>query len=96
MPHGSNALHMAAWCTSLWSGWLSWRISLLAGVVASHVLVQERLAWELLVWSSSVRRLEGWAHGGLEDAQRRVWWCPIVLGSHSTGDDVAVPGMVAQ
>jgi hypothetical protein len=25
-----------------------------------------------------------------------VWWCLVVLGSHSAGDGAAVPGMVAQ
>jgi hypothetical protein len=30
-------LHMAAWRIASWSWWLSWRISLLAGVVASPV-----------------------------------------------------------
>jgi hypothetical protein len=58
---------------------------------ASRVVVQE-----LLVWSSSVCQLEGWADGGLEDAQRRAWWCPVVLGSHSARDDAVAPGMVAQ
>jgi hypothetical protein len=53
-------------------------------------------AWELLVWSPSVRQLEGWADGGLEDAQRRVWRCLVVMGSHNIGDDAAVLGMGAQ
>jgi hypothetical protein len=52
--------------------------------------------WELLVWSSFVRRLEGWADRGPEAAQRWVWWCPIVLGFHSAGDDAAALGMAAQ
>jgi hypothetical protein len=54
------------------------------------------VTWELLVWSPSVRLLEGWADGGSEDVQRRVWWCPVVPGFHSAGDNVAVPGMAAQ
>jgi hypothetical protein len=29
--------------------------------------------WEPLVGSSSVRQLEGWADGGLEDARQRAW-----------------------
>jgi hypothetical protein len=53
-------------------------------------------AWELLVWSPSVCRLEGSAEERPEAAQQRVWRCPVVLGSHSTGDDAAVPGMAAQ
>jgi hypothetical protein len=52
--------------------------------------------WELLVQSPSVRRLEGWVDGRLEAAQRRAWWCPIVPGFHSTGDDAVVLGMAAQ
>jgi hypothetical protein len=51
------------------------------------------VVWELLVWSSSIRRLEGWADGRPEAAQRRAWWRPVVLGSHSTEGDAAVPGM---
>jgi hypothetical protein len=59
--------------------------------------VASRVAtWELLVWSPSVRRLEGWADGGPEAAKRRAWRCPIVPGSHNAGDDAAMPGMVAQ
>jgi hypothetical protein len=53
-------------------------------------------AWELLVWSPSVRRLGGWADGGPEAAQRQAWRCPVVLGSHSAGHDAAAPGMAAQ
>jgi hypothetical protein len=68
--------------------------------MASLMVVQERLGgWlvqELLVWSSSVRQLEGLADGGPEDAQRQAWWCPVVPGSHGAGDGVAVPAMVAQ
>jgi hypothetical protein len=30
-------------------------------------------AWELLVWSPSVRRLKGWADEGPEAAQWRAW-----------------------
>jgi hypothetical protein len=51
---------------------------------------------ELLVWSPSVRRFEGWADERLEAAQRRVWRCPVVLGSHGIGDDAAVRGMATQ
>jgi hypothetical protein len=29
--------------------------------------------WELLVWSPSVRRLEGWADEGPQAAQRQAW-----------------------
>jgi hypothetical protein len=43
------------------------------------------VVWELLVWSSSVRRLEGWADRRPEAVQRRVWRCPVLLGPHSTG-----------
>jgi hypothetical protein len=50
---------------------------------------------ELLVWSPSVCRLEGWADGGLEAAQRWAWWCPVVPGSHNAEDDAAAPGMAA-
>jgi hypothetical protein len=53
-------------------------------------------AWELLVWSPSVRLLEGQAGGGSEYVQRWVWWCPIIPSSHSAGDDAAVPGMTTQ
>jgi hypothetical protein len=58
---------------------------------ASRVVVRE-----LLVWSPSVRLLEGRADGGSEDVQQRVWRCPIIPGFHSAGDDVAVLGMAAQ
>jgi hypothetical protein len=54
------------------------------------------VARELLVWSPSVRPLEGWADGGSEDVQRRVRWCPVVPGFHSAGDDAAVLGVAAQ
>jgi hypothetical protein len=59
--------------------------------VASRVAV-----WELLVWLPSVRRLEGWADGGHEAAHQQAWRCPVVLGSHGTGNDTAVPGMATQ
>jgi hypothetical protein len=52
--------------------------------------------WELLVWSPSVRRFEGWADGGPDAAQQRAWRCPVVSGSHNGRDDAAVPGMAAQ
>jgi hypothetical protein len=52
--------------------------------------------WELLVWSPSVRRLEGWAEGGPEAAQQRAWRCPVVPGSHSAWDGSTVAGMDAQ
>jgi hypothetical protein len=48
---------------------------------------------ELLFWSPSVRLLEGRADGGSGDVQRRVWRCLVIPGSHSAGDDAAVPGM---
>jgi hypothetical protein len=52
-------LHMAAWRTMPWSWWLSWRISLPSGVVASPVPAQERLRGWLCgsfpFWSPSVR-----------------------------------------
>jgi hypothetical protein len=54
------------------------------------------VAREIFVRSTSVHLLEGWADGGSEDVQRRVWRCPIIPGFHSAGDDAAVPGMVAQ
>jgi hypothetical protein len=47
---------------------------------ASRVVVRE-----LLVWSPSVRRLEGWADRRPEAAQRRAWQCPVVPGFHSVG-----------
>jgi hypothetical protein len=50
---------------------------------ASRVAVRE-----LLVWSPSVRRLERSDDGRPVAAQRRAWRCPVVLGSHSAGDDV--------
>jgi hypothetical protein len=53
-------------------------------------------AWELLVRSPSVCRLEGWDDGRPGAAQQQAWWCPVVMGSHSIGDDAAVPGMAAQ
>jgi hypothetical protein len=52
-------------------------------------------AWELLVRSSYVRQLEGWADGGLEVTQRWSWRCLVALGSHSAGDGAVVLGMVA-
>jgi hypothetical protein len=52
--------------------------------------------WEPLVWSPSVRRLEGHTDGGLEVAQWLVWRCPAVPWSHSARDGAAVPGMAAQ
>jgi hypothetical protein len=55
----------------------------------------ERSAWELLIWSLCMRQLEGWANGRLEVAQRQMWSCLVVLGSHSAGDGAAVLGMVA-
>jgi hypothetical protein len=81
------------------SGWPSWRILLLAGCRCESCIrpgEASRVAvWEPLVWSSCVRQLEGWADGWLEVAQRRAWRRLVVLGSHSTGDGVAVLGMVA-
>jgi hypothetical protein len=53
-------------------------------------------AWELLVWSPSVRRLEGSADGRPKDAQHRAWRCLIVPGFHSAWDGAAAPGMVTQ
>jgi hypothetical protein len=47
---------------------------------ASRVVVRE-----LLVWSPSVRRLEGWADRRPDAAQRRAWRCPVVPGFHSVG-----------
>jgi hypothetical protein len=52
--------------------------------------------WKPLVWSSSIRQLEGWASGGLEIAQQQVWRCLVVLASYSAGDGAAVLRMVAQ
>jgi hypothetical protein len=67
------------------------------GESCTHPGAASRVAvWELLVWSPSVRRLEGSANGIPKDAQQRVWWCLVALGSHSAGDDAAVPGTVAQ
>jgi hypothetical protein len=43
------------------------------GVVASPGAASRIVVWEPLVWSSSVHQLEGWADGGLEDAQQRTW-----------------------
>jgi hypothetical protein len=50
----------------------------------------------VLAWSSSIRQLEGPADGGSGAAQRPAWWRPASLGSHSVGDGLAVPEMVAQ
>jgi hypothetical protein len=47
-------------------------------------------------WLPYVRRFEGLADGRSEAAQQRAWRCPVDLGSHSAGDDAAVPGMAAQ
>jgi hypothetical protein len=52
--------------------------------------------WELLIWSLSVRWLEGAADGRSEEAQQRAWRRLVVLGSHSAGDGAAVPGMAVQ
>jgi hypothetical protein len=52
--------------------------------------------WQLPVWSSSVRWLEGAADGRLEDAQQRAWQHLVVLSSHSARDGAAVPGMAVQ
>jgi hypothetical protein len=54
------------------------------------------VARELLVWSLSIRLIEGRADGGSEDVQQRVWRCPVVPGLHNARDDTAVLGMVAQ
>jgi hypothetical protein len=53
------------------------------------------VVWELLLWSSCVRQLEGRADGRPAVAQRRAWRRLVVLDSHTTGDGAAVPGMVA-
>jgi hypothetical protein len=53
-------------------------------------------AWELLVWSPSVRRLEGSVDGRPEDAQQRAWQCLVIPSFHSAGDGTSVPRMVAQ
>jgi hypothetical protein len=99
MPHGSSDMYggmahsvaeLMVVLANLASGGRCGKSCACPGA-ASRVVV-----WEILVWSSSVRQLEGRADGGLEDAQRRVWRCPVVLGSHSTGDDAAVPGMTTQ
>jgi hypothetical protein len=74
---------------NLTSGWRRGKSCDCPGA-ASRVVV-----WELLVRSPPVHLLEGWADGRSEDAQRRVWRCPIVPGFHNTGDDAAVPGMAA-
>jgi hypothetical protein len=52
-------------------------------------------AWELLVWSPSIRRLKAWADEGPEAAQWRAWQCPIVPGSLVPGI-ATMPGMAAQ
>jgi hypothetical protein len=76
------------------SGWPSWRILLPVGRCCESCARPEaasRVAvWELLVWSSCVRQLEGWADGGLEVAQRRAWRRLVVLGSHNAGDGTVV------
>jgi hypothetical protein len=59
--------------------------------VASRVVV-----CELLVWSSSVCRFEGWADGRPEAAQSRTWRCPVAPGFHNAGDDTAVHGVATQ
>jgi hypothetical protein len=92
-------LCMEVWRTTLWSWWLSWRISPPSGVVASPVPAQKRLrGWLcgcLPLGSSSVCWFEGVADGRPEDAQWRGWRCLVVPGSHSAGDGAAVPGMGA-
>jgi hypothetical protein len=50
----------------------------------------------VLAWSSFVRRFEGSADGRSEAAQRWAWRCPVDPGSHSAGDDAAMPGTAAQ
>jgi hypothetical protein len=78
-------LRVAVWCTTPWSRRPSWRILLLV----------ERHGWELLLWSSCVRQLEGRADGRPAVAQRRAWRRLVILDSHNAGDGAAVPGMVA-
>jgi hypothetical protein len=50
------------------------------------------VARELLVWFPSVRLLEGWADGGSEDAQWRVWWCLSSRASTVPGMTLKCPG----
>jgi hypothetical protein len=51
--------------------------------------------WEILLWSSCARQLEGQADGRPAVAQRRAWRRLVVLDSNSARDGAAVPGMVA-
>jgi hypothetical protein len=53
------------------------------------------VVWELLLWPSFVRQLEGQADGRLAVAHWQAWRCLVFLDSHSVGDAAAVPGMVA-
>jgi hypothetical protein len=51
--------------------------------------------WDLLLWSSCVRQLEGRADGRPAVPQRWAWRRLVILDSHSARDGAAVPGMVA-
>jgi hypothetical protein len=99
MPHGSSATYgsmahnvvvLIVILTNLASSGCRGESCALLGVVSRVV------ARELLVWSPFVRRLEGLADKRPEAPQRQLWRSPVVLGSHSVGDDIAVPGVVAQ
>jgi hypothetical protein len=98
MSHSSK-LHMAVWGTRRGVVGRPGESGFWRGVVASPMPVQEQFEGSGVgasYLSSSVRQLEGWAEGGLEDAQQRVWRRLVVLGSHSAGDGAAVLGMVVQ
>jgi hypothetical protein len=75
MPHGSSATYggMAHSVVELMVVLANLSSGGRRGASCAHPGAASRVVvWELLVWSSSVRRLEGWADGGLEDAQRQV------------------------
>jgi hypothetical protein len=87
MPHGSSATYGGMTCSvvelmvvleNLTFGGHRGKSCACLGA-ALRVVV-----WELLIWSSSVRRLEGWADRRPEAVQRRAWRCPVVLGPHNT------------
>jgi hypothetical protein len=83
MPHGSSATYgsmahsvveLMVFMENLASGGHHGESCDCPGA-ASRVVVHE-----IFVRSTSVHLLEGWADGGSEDVQRRVWWCPVIPG----------------
>jgi hypothetical protein len=92
-------LRVAVWCIAPWSRRQSWLILLLAehrGVPCIRPRAASRVVvWELLPWSSCMRRFDGQADGRLAVAQRPVWWRLVVPYSHNAGDGAVVPWMAA-